>query len=90
MFTLADWLKSVRGYPRAEIAPKELAAILGISVAALASKRQRKTGPPAVDRDGFRPYYDRTEVCDWLEAQIERNAAGRLPVNPAPSPGFAP
>ncbi|PZQ87079.1 MAG: hypothetical protein DI534_15425 [Leifsonia xyli] len=74
MSTLADQIKAVRQFPRTAIRAKELAAILGISYAALGSQRKRRTGPPAVDRQGCRPYYDRTEVCDWLQAQIDRNA----------------
>ncbi|MFC5508612.1 hypothetical protein [Bosea massiliensis] len=86
MSTLDDQIKSVRQFPRAEIKAKELGAILGISDAALGSQRQRRTGPPAVVRQGCRPYYDRAEVLIWLQAQMERNARWTPPVNPDPSP----
>ncbi len=86
MSSLVDQIESVRQFSRAEIKAKELAAILGISEAALSSQRQRRTGPPAVVRQGCRPYYDRAEVLIWLQAQMERNARWAPSVNPAPSP----
>lgn len=85
MSTLADQKNAVSQFPRAQIRAKELAAILGVSEAALSSQRRRRRGPPSVERQGCRPYYDRTEVCDWLQAQIERNARWAPPVILSPS-----
>ncbi len=90
MSSLAYQIESVRQFPRAQIKAKELAAILGISEAALSSQRRRRTGPPAVIREGCRPYYDRAEVLVWLQAQTDRNARWTPPVTPGLSPDRAP
>ncbi len=74
MSSLVDQIERVRQFPRADIKAKEFAAILGISESALSSQRRRRTGPPAVVREGCRPYYDRAEALTWLLAQRERNA----------------
>lgn len=91
MSSLIDQIKAVSHFPRQTLRAKELAAILGISEAALSSQRRRRTGPPAMLRQGCRPCYHRDEVVIWLREQLDRNAS-RAPsqVTPVPSPGCAP
>lgn len=91
MSSLVYQIEAVSHFPRPTIRAKELATLLGISEAALSSQRRRRTGPPAVLREGCRPYYHRDEVVTWLQAQLERNARwAPAPITPDPSPDCAP
>lgn len=91
MSSLAEQTAVVSAFPREVIRPKELAVLLGISEAALSSQRRRRTGPPAILRQGCRPYYHRDEVVAWLLEQAGRNARwAPSEIIPAPSPGCVP
>jgi len=79
MFTIHDQIEALRRFPRRQIHTKEIAGILGISEGALTAQRRRRTGVPAVTREGCRPFYDRDEVIAWLKAQLSRHS------RPAPS-----
>lgn len=74
MSSLIEQIEAVSRFPDSKIRAKALAPILGISEAALSSQRRRRSGPPAVMRQGCRPVYDRDEVVTWLQAQLERNS----------------
>lgn len=91
MSSIDEQIKTLRTFPRRKVHTKEIAAILGISEAALGSQRRRGTGVPAIMLEGCRPYYDRDDVIAWLQKQFPGHTHGTHPaVTLAPASGHAP
>lgn len=66
---------ATNAYPE-KLAPKQAAAVIGITARTLAEWRKRRIGPPWRQRETRRIYYMRSDIEDWESghARHPRNA----------------